>query len=436
MSVEDKMTLTRAYRKIFWRLPPFILLCYTLAYLDRINIGYAKLHMQQALNLSDAAYGLGAGIFFIGYVVFEVPSNLLLTRIGMRRTVCRIMVLWGLTSAAMMFVRNETMFYALRFLLGVFEAGFAPAMFYYCSQWFTRHRQATALAIVGCAGPIGGTFGVLSTWIMSAMDQVYGLAGWQWLFIVEGLPSVLVGVWAYRYIVDHPHQASWLTAQEKTAVIQALTTEQQNSPQVSASFREAIRQPRLYLLALGYFCFIASMYIAHFWLPTLIKKMGITGDVHIGMYASLPSLLMLCTMFFYARHSDRYEERRWHTAIPMGVGALLLAIATLANAHVVSLPFVFMYGALTLALVSMYCTYIVFWSIPGEYFASGPAAAGGMALINSLGLIGGFLSPSLTGVLNTWDPSFTATLMLMTGMVSVGAIAFAINIPPQKTQYE
>lgn len=425
----DANAIDTAYRKIFWRLPPFILLCYILAYLDRINIGYAKLHMQQALNLSDAAYGLGAGIFFLGYVIFEVPSNLLLTRIGMRRTVFRIMVLWGLTSAAMMWVQGEYTFYALRFLLGVFEAGFAPAMFYYCSQWFTRGRLATALAIVGCAGPIGGTFGVMSTWIMTATDQIWGLAGWQWLFVIEGLPSVVVGCWAYRYITDRPEDANWLSAREKRAVVAALAQESNNQAGVSARFNQAIRQPRLYLLALGYFCFIASMYIAHFWLPTLIRQMGIKSDLQIGLYASLPSLLMLCTMFFYARHSDRTQERRWHTAVPMMIGAALLLIVALGNAHLVSLPFAVIYGALTLALVSMYCTYVVFWSIPAEYFAPGPAAAGGMALINSLGLIGGFLSPSVTGLLNTWDPSFTTTLAFMTGMVFVGALAFALNAP-------
>ena len=204
------------YRKITWRLLPFLLLCYVFAYLDRINIGFAKLQMQQDIGISDAVYGLGAGIFFLGYVMFEVPSNLLLARIGARRTISRIMVLWGLTSASMLFVQGEWSFYVLRFMLGVFEAGFAPGMIFYLTYWYSQSRMAGVMAVVMLAGPIGGIVGgPVSAWIMTAFSGAHGLDGWQWMFLLEGLPCVLIGIVAYRYLDDKPAQAKWLSAEER-----------------------------------------------------------------------------------------------------------------------------------------------------------------------------------------------------------------------------
>ena len=229
------------YRKITWRLLPFLLLCYVFAYLDRINIGFAKLQMQQDIGISDAVYGLGAGIFFLGYVMFEVPSNLLLARIGARRTISRIMVLWGLTSASMLFVQGEWSFYVLRFMLGVFEAGFAPGMIFYLTYWYSQSRMAGVMAVVMLAGPIGGIVGgPVSAWIMTAFSGAHGLDGWQWMFLLEGLPCVLIGIVAYRYLDDKPAQAKWLSAEEKALLAADLDA---RSGQQKHAFRQVLRDP-------------------------------------------------------------------------------------------------------------------------------------------------------------------------------------------------
>ncbi|SPU51031.1 transporter [Bordetella trematum] len=275
------------YDKITWRLLPFLLLCYVFAYLDRVNIGFAKLQMQADIGLSDAAYGLGAGIFFLGYVLFEVPSNLLLNRIGARRTISRIMVLWGLTSAAMLFARDEYTFYALRFLLGVFEAGFAPGMIFYLTYWYSQSRMAGVMAVVMLAGPIGGMFGgPVSTWIMSAFNGDHGLAGWQWMFLLEGLPCVLLGVIAFFTMTDRPEQAKWLNAEEKALLASDLN--RRGEAAAAQPFRAVLRNPTVYRLAATYFCLICGIYAVSFWLPTLLKLAGITDLRAIGWYSARP----------------------------------------------------------------------------------------------------------------------------------------------------
>ena len=423
-----------AYRKIGWRILPFLLLCYVLAFLDRINISFAQESLQKDLKLSVTAYGVGAGIFFLGYVLCEVPSNLLLTRIGMRKTVSRIMILWGIASTSMMLINGEKSFYLTRVLLGVFEAGFAPAMFYYCSQWFPRQRIATALAVLGMTGPIAGVMGApTSAALITHMNGVAGLAGWRWLFLVEGLPSVLVGVLAWFIIVDKPNQARWLTPAEKAAVEQIMKHDRQ-SYQESArtSLSSAAKDSRLYLLILGYFCFIAGMYLPHYWLPRIVQQAGFSG-MSVGWLVAVPSLGMLVTIIPFARHSDRLRERRWHTAVPMAISACLLCLVTLAVSGIIALPFGVFYGVLTAALVSMYLAYVVFWAIPRELFASGPIAAGGIALINSLGLCGGFLSPMVVGWLNQTTGNMAMAFLLFTVTVAVGAIAFALIRPSGDT---
>lgn len=421
-----------AYRKIGWRLLPFMLLCYILAFLDRINIGFAQPHMQPELHLSDAAYGIGAGIFFLGYVLFELPSNLLLTRIGMRKTVSRIMILWGLTSVAMMFVSNVMGFYILRVLLGIFEAGFAPAMFYYCTQWFPKRRLGMALAVLGLTGPIAGIIGgPLSSALIIHMDGVLTLSGWRWLFLVEGLPSVLVGILAWFVIVDTPADARWLTARERDAVVQVLEEERQTVA-VHTQVGQLFKDYRLYLLVLGYFCFIAGIYLPHYWLPKLIGQAGFTG-MSVGWLAAIPSAFMLITIIPFARHSDRRGERRWHTALPMAISAVLLAVVTCAMARLVTFSFPVFYALLTAALVSMYLAYVIFWSIPRELFVSGPLAAGGIALINSVGLCGAFVSPIAVGLLRDATGSMTMPFLLFTATIAVGALAFALVKPSRDT---
>lgn len=432
VSMSDQQTAHLAYRKICWRLLPFLLLCYILAFIDRINIGFAQQHMQQDLHLSDAAYGIGAGIFFLGYVLFELPSNLLLTRIGMRKTVSRIMVLWGLTSVAMMFVNSESNFYTLRVLLGIFEAGFAPAMFYYCTQWFPKHRLGRALAVLGLTGPIAGIVGApLSSAIIMQMDGFFSLSGWRWLFLIEGLPSVIVGVIAWFVIVDTPAEARWLTSQERDCVTTMLAVEQ-NQASAHTRLVPLLKDYRLYLLVIGYFCFIAGIYLPHYWLPKLIAQAGFTG-MSIGWLAAIPSAFMLLTVIPFARHSDQRTERRWHSALPMAVSAVLLALVTCAMSGLIMLPFALFYALLTAALVSMYLAYVVFWSIPRELFVTGPMAAGGIAMINSIGLCGGFVSPIVVGHLRDSTGSMTMPFLLFTATIAVGALAFALVRPSRDT---
>ncbi|MBC9906741.1 MULTISPECIES: MFS transporter [Achromobacter] len=415
--------LAPLYRKITWRLLPFLLLCYVFAYLDRINIGFAKLQMQQDIGISDAVYGLGAGIFFLGYVIFEVPSNLLLTRIGARRTISRIMVLWGLTSASMLFVQGEWSFYILRFMLGVFEAGFAPGMIFYLTYWYSQSRMAGVMAVVMLAGPIGGIVGgPVSAWIMTAFSGAHGLDGWQWMFLLEGLPCVLLGVIAYRYLDDKPAEAKWLSADEKALLAADLET---RGAQQKHAFKQVLRDPAIYRMALTYFCLICGIYAVSFWLPTLLKLAGVQDTMEIGLYSAVPYIAAAAFMLWFARSSDRMQERRWHTLVPALLAGVSLCIATAAPTQ-----FALSLTAITLATGFMWASYTVFWAIPSQYL-KGEAAAGGIALINSIGLLGGFLSPSIIG----WSKEATGTLAgglyVISALLVAGALLLLVNRPPR-----
>ncbi|GFN25801.1 MFS transporter [Achromobacter denitrificans] len=415
--------LAPLYRKITWRLLPFLLLCYVFAYLDRINIGFAKLQMQQDVGISDAVYGLGAGIFFLGYVLFEVPSNLLLTRIGARRTISRIMVLWGLTSASMLFVQGEWSFYVLRFMLGVFEAGFAPGMIFYLTYWYSQSRMAGVMAVVMLAGPIGGIVGgPMSAWIMTAFSGAHGLDGWQWMFLLEGLPCVLLGVIAFRYLDDKPAEARWLDAEEKALLAADLDT---RGAQQKHAFAQVLRDPAIYGMALTYFCLICGIYAVSFWLPTLLKIAGVQDTMEIGLYSAIPYLAAALFMLWFARSSDRMQERRWHTLVPALMAGVALCVATAAPTQ-----FALSLTAITLATGFMWAAYTVFWAIPSQYL-KGEAAAGGIALINSIGLLGGFLSPSIIGWSKEATGSLAGGLYVISALLVAGALLLLVNRPPR-----
>ena len=415
--------LAPLYRKITWRLLPFLLLCYVFAYLDRINIGFAKLQMQQDIGISDAVYGLGAGIFFLGYVMFEVPSNLLLTRIGARRTISRIMVLWGLTSASMLFVQGEWSFYVLRFMLGVFEAGFAPGMIFYLTYWYSQSRMAGVMAVVMLAGPIGGIVGgPVSAWIMTAFSGAHGLDGWQWMFLLEGLPCVLLGVIAFRYLDDKPAEARWLSAEEKALLAADLDSSGEHKKH---AFAQVLRDPAIYGMALTYFCLICGIYAVSFWLPTLLKLAGVQDTMQIGLYSAIPYMAAAVFMLGFARSSDRMRERRWHTLVPALLAGVALCIATAAPTQ-----FALSLTAITLATGFMWAAYTVFWAIPSQYL-QGEAAAGGIALINSIGLLGGFLSPSIIGWIKETTGSLSGGLYAISALLVAGALLLLVNRPPQ-----
>ncbi|AGW92593.1 MULTISPECIES: MFS transporter [Cupriavidus] len=419
-AVDDTSAL---YNKINLRLLPFLLVCYLFAYLDRVNIGFAKLQMQSDLGFSDAAYGVGAGIFFIGYVLFEIPSNLMLPRVGARKTFSRIMVLWGITSACMLFVRDVPTFYAMRFLLGIFEAGFAPGMIYYLSCWYGPQRMARAIAIVFLAGPIGGIVGApASAWLMTQLAGTAGMAGWQWMFLVEGLPCVLLGVLALSLVPDRPADAKWLTDQER----RMLEAELGVGAAHKHSFKAVAKDPKVYVLALAYFCVIAAIYAISFWLPSLIKAQGVTDTVQLGWYAAVPYIGAAFGMYYMGRRSDRKGERRYHASVPALCGALLLAGSTLADGHL-GLTLVL----LTLGTTSLWMTYTVFWAMPAEYI-KGPAAAGGIALINTIGLSGGFWGPAIIGWAKTATGTLHAGMLVLAALPLIAALIILTNKLPAR----
>ena len=417
--------LNRIYQKISWRLLPFLLLCYFFAYLDRINIGFAKLQMQQDLGFSDAIYGMAAGIFFLGYVIFEVPTNLYFNKIGARKTFMRIMVLWGLTSMSMLFVTTPTLFYILRFLLGVFEAGFAPGLIFYLTYWYSGKRMARVMAIVMLAAPLGGMLGApLSTHIMTHMHHIYQLAGWQWLFLLEGLPTVLLGVMAYFYLVDHPEDAKWLSLDEKKLLQQEIQLHQ--AAQTHQGFKTVLKDPWIYFMALGYFSIISGIYAVGFWLPSLLKSSGIQSLTTIGWLVAIPYLVSAIMMNIFARRSDRYQERKWHSILPTLLAGILLLISVMS--HNFALSFI----AICFATAFMFVAYTIFWSIPSQYL-SGTAAAGGIALINSIGLLGGFVSPNIMAFAQGATHSLVAGWISIALLLGCGAVllwyAFRLKKP-------
>ncbi|VVO54155.1 Putative metabolite transport protein NicT [Pseudomonas fluorescens] len=405
------------YRKVSWRVIPLLMACYFFACLDRQNISFAKLQMQVDLSISDAVYGLGAGIFFIGYVLFEIPSNLLLPSVGARKTIARILILWGLTSAAMMFVNSIGMFYCLRFLLGVFEAGFAPGMIFYLTYWYGEARMARALALVLMAGPISGVLGgPLSAWLMTACDGMMGISGWQWMFFFEGIPCVVLGFVVWKVLADRPDTAKWLSPNEKAL----LETHTRQPGAKHHSFKHVLGDPRIYVMAGAYFCLICGIYTVNFWLPSILKANGVSNTMHIGLLTSIPYLGAIASMFLVGKSSDKHQERRWHSAVPAVVAAICLGVATYLSGSIVA-SVLFM----IVATMMMYAAYTVFWSIPSKYL-KGDVAAGGIALVNTIGLLGGFFSPTIIGWATSVTGSLHAGLYVMVGLLAVGALLLSL----------
>lgn len=420
--MNTKELKAKLYKKISWRILPFLLLCYVFAYLDRVNIGFAKLQMQSDLGFSDAVYGLGAGIFFIGYALFEVPSNLLLPKVGARKTFSRILVLWGLTSTCMLFVHNEMTFYTLRFLLGVFEAGFAPGMIFYLTYWYGQDRMAGVMATVMLAAPLAGIFGgPLSAWIMTSFHGISALASWQWMFLIEGLPCVVLGVLALYVLTDRPADAKWLSHDEKQLLMQDI----QVVDAQHHSFKQVIKDPRVFLLGAAYFTLICGIYTLGFWLPTIIRDAGVADVMSIGLYSAIPYVIAIIAMQLYSRRSDRHGERRWHTAIPTLIAAVTLGASTFFSTDLVLSMIL-----ITVATATAWMAYTVFWAIPSQHF-TGPAAAGAIALINTIGLLGGFFGPTIIGYTKTLTNSTQAGLLVMAVLMVIGSVLLAMNRKPE-----
>jgi D-galactonate transporter len=420
----NPVTAARTYRKAAWRLLPFLFLCYVVAYLDRTNIGFAQLQMKHDLGFSDAVYGLGAGVFFLGYALCEVPSNLILKRIGTRATLTRILLLWGLVSVAMIHVSGATGFYLTRFLLGAFEAGLFPAVLYFLTQWFPNKRRGNALSLFMLGMPLSGVIGgPLAGWAMHDMQGAWSLHGWQWLFIVEGVPAIVLGLVCRLLISDSPAHARWLDDGERKIIADALRAEQVSNERTSYTFVQSLGDLRMYAMAAAYFTFICAIYVIGFWLPTVLKDAGIDDVRRIGLYLMIPFGVSAIGMVLISRRSDRRMERRWHLAVCAWTGAAMLALIPAVHANLMLSLLV-----LSVATTAIYVTLPLFWAISSAYFAGTSAAAGSLALINSLGLIGGFASPSIVGWLKTATGSLASGLYAMAALLAAGAVCLLLSV--------
>ncbi|CAG9200879.1 Putative metabolite transport protein NicT [Paraburkholderia tropica] len=410
------------FRKAAWRFMPLLFVCYVVAYLDRVNVGFAKLQMLNDLNFSEAVYGLGAGLFFVGYFLFEVPSNLLLHRVGARRWIARIMVTWALLSLATAWVTTPTMFYVVRFLLGVAEAGFYPGMILYLTYWFPSQRRGKMMAVLTAGNPVSGMLGgPLSGYIMHAFAGVAGHAGWQWLFIIESVPAIALGIIVFFFLDDRVKDAHWLSDEEKAHILQEV--EGDAAGRTHGSFKDAVSSAWVWLLGLILFGIIMGSYAIGFWQPTIIKASGVNDPLTVGLLSTIPYTCALIAMMLVGRSADRLRERRWHVSAPALVAALGFCLCALSGNQIVPA----MIG-LSLAAAGIISALPMFWALPTS-FLGGTAAAAGIALINSTGNLAGFVSPSVMGWLKTETHSLTSGLYLVAGSLTLSAILILVFLP-------
>ncbi|KVD47520.1 MFS transporter [Burkholderia ubonensis] len=410
--------LDLTYKKVFWRIVPFLMLCYVVAYLDRVNVGFAKLQMSQDLAFSETVFGLGAGIFFIGYFLFELPSNLLMHRIGARIWIARIMITWGILSALFAFVKTPTQFYVLRFLLGLAEAGFYPGVILYLTYWFPSHRRAKIIAVFMSAIPVSGIFGnPLSGWIMERFHGGSSFHGWQWMFMIEAVPALLIGIATVLYLDNNIRGAKWLSDREKQLLEDEIAAQPQEQQQHGKSLTAVFADPRMWWMSLIYFAFVTGQYGLTFWMPTLVKSTGITDALQIGLLSAIPFLFAIVAMNLFGHSADKRRERRWHLIVPALMGAAGFAVAA-SYSHNTAVSIVF----LSIAAGGVLTCAPLFWSLPTAFLA-GSAAAAGIAIINSVGNLAGFASPYVIGYLKDATHSTSAGMYVLSAMLVIGAIA-------------
>ena len=419
------------YRRIGRRIVPFLFICYIVSILDRSNIGFAQLQMRQDLGLTDAMYSLGAVLFFVGYVLFEVPSNALLRRFGARRTFARIMFLWGAVSVAMITVDSAKHFYVLRFLLGLFEAGFFPGVVFYLTYWYPARRRASVLSIfyagVAVAGMVGG---LLSGWLMRGMSGVMGLHGWQWMFAIEGAPAILLGVIAWFWLCDRPEHAHWLSDADRRQLAADLAADHAGAgtgTQAPRSLRQVLAEPRTYLFAFIYFSLTTALLMLLFWMPLMIREFGIHDVVQISLLSVVPNAIGAAGLIVIARRSDRKRERRRHFAACAFGGAVALALLTLHLPSIVA-----MMALLSIAAMLIFAAHPVFWAVPSAYF-SGAGAAGGIALISSIGVSSGMITPWLVGLIRTRTGSMDPAMLMIAAVLAACAVAMLLGVPRENT---
>jgi ACS family tartrate transporter-like MFS transporter len=408
-----RATMARVTR----RLLPFLLLLYIISWLDRVNVGFAKLQMNSDLGFSDTIYGFGAGIFFLFYGLFEVPSNMLLVRFGARRWIARIMITWGLISAGTLFVKGETSFYVMRCLLGVAEAGFLPGIIYYLSQWFPRAERARAVSWFMIGIPLSVVFGgPLSGWLLG-FDGHLGLRGWQWMYLVEGLPAAVLGVVVLFYLTDKPADAHWLAPEQREWLTRRIDAEHAEAAgRQRVGTWSVLLHPTVWWLSLIMFCCQTGSYGLTLWVPTIVKGLSGYTDFQVGLFSAVPYIAAAVGMILVGRSSDRSGERIWHVAIPSLIGA-----AGFVATGMIHSPYPAML-ALSVAAVGDYATRGPFWALPGK-FLTGGAAASAIAMINAWGAFGGFIGPYAVGYLKDKTGSFESPLYLLAGVLVAGAIA-------------
>ncbi|MGO9061225.1 MAG: MFS transporter [Candidatus Binataceae bacterium] len=420
----DPLTGPATLAKVGRKLLPFAFLLYIVNYLDRINVGFAALQMNRELGLSDAAFGLGAGLFFIGYFLFEIPSNLILHRVGARAWIARIMISWGVVAIAMAAVRGVASFYLLRFLLGIAEAGFFPGIILYLTLWFPAREQARALALFMTASPLAGVIGGPVSGTLLVMHGIAGLSGWQWLFVLEGLPAVILGVAVLRYLPNGPEDARWLNADQKRWLADTLGRERENSRENGLA--ATLTSGQVWLFSALYFAIVTGLYGVTMWLPQIVKDFGTLNNFEVGLIAAVPFLVAAVAMVIIGRSSDRRGERKYHVAASAFTGALGLALSAVAPKPLIAL------AALSMSAAGIWGAMGPFWSMPSA-FLGGAGAAAGIALINSVGNLGGFVGPYLVGLVRQTSHSFSGGLAAMALMLAVaGCLALALRDPAQQ----
>ncbi len=405
-----------AMRKVRWRLIPFLFLLYVIAYLDRVNVGFAAIDMNRDLGFSAAVYGLGSGIFFLSYTLFEVPSNLILARIGVRIWIARIMFTWGVIATAMIFITGPASFYVLRFLLGIAEAGFFPGLILYLTHWFPMRERARAVGLFMTATAMAGVIGAP---ISSALLQLHGAAGlhgWQWLFLIEGIPAIVLAPIVLTYMTERPADARWLASEEREWLTREMDREQAEHTHAHVTLRAAVTSARLWIVSLPYFCIVIAFYGVSFWLPQIVQGSSGFSSSMVVLLSAIPYVAATIGLVLFGSRSDRTGERRWHVASACLIGAAGFVLTVVApQTPAVALM------TLSIAAFGIWGTLGPFWTLPTQ-FLRGTAAAGGIAIVNSVGNIGGFVGPFLVGWVRDATGGFAAGLLMLATMLAVGAL--------------
>jgi D-galactonate transporter len=415
------MSESKVYGTVTKRLMPLLFLCYIFAYIDRVNIGFAKLQMARDLQMSNAVYGMGAGIFFVGYFFFEIPANMLLVRLGARLWLGAIMIIWGIASTATMFVQSANEFYLVRFLLGTVEAGFFPGVILYLTFWYPERYRARILAIFMSAIPLSGVVsGALSGWILAHTENAGGLHAWQWLYLLEGIPPVAAGIVALALLPNGPRDAGWLSEEEKTFLAERVAVEEETKGREKSKSKpllEVFKNPAVWLLCLIFFGFVMASYGIGFWLPQILSETMSADPLRIGLLSMIPWGVGAVAMLLVGRHSDATGERRWHISVSGLMGAAGFAFSAIPGLS----PEIGLL-ALSIATAGVMASIATFWSLPSRLL-SAMAAATGIAWINSVGSLAGYVSPNLIGMVRDRTHSMTWPLLVLAGSCLVASLA-------------